>query len=113
LTLGMQTVGFTWMAAFYAAVLLLAVQNRSGWLAGFLRMPLLLELGSVSYCVYLVHLVVNVSLHALLLHHSPQISTPSGVLVTVLAILISYGIAKLSWISFEGPLQRRGHAFRY
>ena len=113
LTRGMQTIGFTWMAAFYAAVLLLAVQNRSGWLAGFLRMPLLLELGSVSYCVYLVHLVVNVSLHALLLHHSPQISTRSGVLVTVLAILTSYGIAKLSWISFEGPLQRRGHAFRY
>jgi len=113
LTLGMQTIGFTWMAAFYAAVLLLAVQNRSGWLAGFLRTPLLLELGSVSYCVYLVHLVANVTLHALLLHHSPRISTLSGLLVTVLAIFIAYGIAKLSWIYFEGPLQRRGHAFRY
>jgi peptidoglycan/LPS O-acetylase OafA/YrhL len=113
LTRGMQTIGFTWMAAFYAAVLLLAVQNRSGWLAGFLRMPLLLELGSVSYCVYLVHLVVNVTLHALLLHHSPQISSFSGALVTLLAVVIAYGIAKLSWLYFEGPLQRRGHAFRY
>jgi len=112
-TRGMQTIGFTWMAAFYAAVLLLAVQSRAGWLAGFLRMPLLLELGSVSYCVYLVHLVVNVTLHALLLHHSPQISTISGALVTVLAVAVAYSSAKLSWIYFEGPLQRRGHAFRY
>jgi len=113
LTSGMQTIGFTWMAAFYAAVLMLAVQNRPGWLARFLRMPVLLELGSVSYCMYLVHLVVNVTLHALLLHHSPQISTLSGALVTVLAVVIAYSIAKLSWIYFEGPLQRRGHAFRY
>jgi hypothetical protein len=40
-------------------------------------------------------------------------STLGGVLVTVLAIFVAYGIAKLSWIYFEGPLQRRGHAFRY
>jgi peptidoglycan/LPS O-acetylase OafA/YrhL len=113
MTRGMQTIGFTWMAAFYAAVLLLAVRNRSGWLAGFLRTPLLLELGSVSYCVYLIHLVANVSLHALLLRHSPRISTLSGALITVLAVLIAYSIAKLSWIYFEGPLQRRGHAFKY
>jgi len=113
ITGGMQTIGFTWMAAFYAAVVLLAVENRSGWLAGFLRTPLLLELGSVSYCVYLIHLVVNVSLHALLLHHSPRISNLWGVLVTLLALAITYSIAKLSWIYFEGPLQRRGHAFKY
>jgi peptidoglycan/LPS O-acetylase OafA/YrhL len=113
MTAGMQSVGFTWMAAFYAAVLLLAVQNRSGWLARFLRTSLLLELGSVSYCVYLIHLVANVSFHAVLLHHSPRISTVSGVLVTLLALLVTYSVAKLSWIFFEGPLQRRGHAFKY
>lgn len=113
MTAGMQTLGFTWMAAFYAAVLLLAVQNRSGWLAGFLRARLLLELGSVSYCVYLIHLVVNVSLHAVLLHHPPQISNLTGLSVTVLAVLVTYSVAKLSWICFEGPLQRRGHAFKY
>ena len=112
-TPGMQTFGFTWMAFFYATVLLLAVQNRTGWLAGFLRNPLLCELGTVSYCVYLIHVVVNVSLHAVILHHSPRISTQSGALVTVLGICLTYGIAKLSWLYFEGPLQRRGHAYKY
>jgi peptidoglycan/LPS O-acetylase OafA/YrhL len=112
-TVGMQLIGFTWMAAFYAAVLLLAVVNRSGWLAGFLRTPLLLELGSVSYCVYLVHLVCNVSLHALIFRHAPRISTPAAALVTALATVLAYGVAKLSWNYFEGPLQRRGHAYKY
>ena len=28
-------------------------------------------------------------------------------------LLVTYSVAKLSWIYFEGPLQRRGHAFRY
>jgi len=112
-TLGMQTFGFTWMALFYGTVLLLVVQNRTGWLAGFLRNPLLRELGTVSYCVYLIHVVVNVSLHAVILHHSPRISTLSGAIVTIFAVFLTYCIAKLSWIYFEGPLQRRGHAYKY
>jgi len=112
-TLGMQTVGFTWMAGFYTTLLLLAVQNHAGWLASFLRIRLFRELGSVSYCVYLIHVVVNVSLHTVILHSPPRISTLAGVLVTLLAVLVSYGVAKMSWIFFEGPLQRRGHAYKY
>jgi peptidoglycan/LPS O-acetylase OafA/YrhL len=113
MTAGMQTLGFTWMALFYASVLLLAVQYHQGWLAAFLRNSLLRELGTVSYCVYLIHLVCNVGLHAVILHRSPRISTLSGASVTLLAVVMTYGIAKLSWIYFEGPLQRRGHAFKY
>jgi len=113
LTAGMQTIGFTWMALFYAAVLLLAVQNRQGWLAGFFRNRFLRELGTISYCVYLIHVVVNVSLHAVILHQVPRISTFSGVIVTLLALLVTYLVAKLSAIYFEGPLQKRGHAFKY
>lgn len=112
-TVSMQTIGLTWMACFYAAALLLAVSNTSGWLARFLRLRFLRELGSVSYCVYLIHLVANVGLHAVLLHHSPRISTVGGALVTVLAVALAYGVAKLSWTFFEGPLQRIGHAFKY
>jgi len=110
---GMQAVGFTWLAGFYTTLLLLAVGNHGGWLASFLRIRLLRELGSVSYCVYLVHVVVSVTLHALILRQPPRISTSSGVLVTLLAVLVSYSVAKISWIYFESPLQRRGHAYKY
>jgi peptidoglycan/LPS O-acetylase OafA/YrhL len=34
-------------------------------------------------------------------------------LVTLLAALLTYGIAKLSWKYFEQPQLRRGHDFQY
>jgi len=73
----------------------------------------ILSLGVVSYCVYIIHIVVNVVLHALLLHKGPRISTGKGAIVTVFAGFVTYSIAKVSWLLFEGPLQRRGHAFKY
>jgi len=111
-TPGMQTVGFTWMAAFYAVLLLLAVERREGLLASILRSRVLRELGTVSYCVYLIHLVMNVGLHAVLLRAPPRISTAAGG-VTALALALTYLVAKMSWLLLEGPLQRRGHAFKY
>ena len=112
-TLGMQSFGYTWIALFYVTILLLAIGNTSGLIARFCRMRWLRELGFVSYCVYIIHIVVNVVLHALVLHKAPRISTTKGAIVTVLAGLLSFAIAKMSLFVFEGPLQRRGHAFKY
>jgi peptidoglycan/LPS O-acetylase OafA/YrhL len=112
-TLAMQSFGFTWMALFYVVILLLAVGYQKGWIAGIFRARWLRELGIVSYCIYIIHIVVNVVLHALLLHKGPRISTGKGVMVTVIAGFATYLVAKISWLLFEGPLQRRGHAFKY
>jgi peptidoglycan/LPS O-acetylase OafA/YrhL len=112
-TPGMQTIGFTWIAVFYAALLLLAFEHREGWFAWTLRSRLLRELGTVSYCVYLIHLVMNVGVHAVLLRAPPRISTAAGAAVAVLGLLMTYLVAKMSWLLFEGLLQRRGHAFKY
>jgi len=92
---------------------LLAVGYPESWFAGIFRNKFLRELGVVSYCVYIIHIVVNVVLHALLLHKGPRISTGKGAIVTVVAGFVTYGVAKISWRLFEGPLQRRGHAFKY
>jgi peptidoglycan/LPS O-acetylase OafA/YrhL len=112
-TLGMQTVGFTWLALFYAILLLLALLRSSGPIATVMRIGWLRDLGTVSYCVYIIHIAVNVGLHAVLLRASPRIATPRGATVTVLAAFLTYGIAKLSWISYENPLLRRGRTFKY
>jgi peptidoglycan/LPS O-acetylase OafA/YrhL len=109
----MQSVGYTWMALFYGTILLLAVGHPRGWIAGFLRLRLFREVGTVSYCIFLIHVVVNVIVHTLLLHHSPRASTLQGALVTVLAAFLTFGIARLSWQFIEVPLQRLGHAFKY
>ena len=77
-----------------------------------MRMAWLKELGKVSYCIYIIHLVVNVGCHTVL-HKSPQISTPTGVAVTIFAAAVTYLVAKTSWSIIEIPLLHRGHAFKY
>jgi len=109
----MQIVGFTCLAFFYACLLLLSLVHSTGPVAALMRTAWLRELGKVSYCVYIIHIVVNVGCHAVLLHKAPRISTARGALVTFLAAGLTYVAAKISWLLVEQPLLRRGHAFKY
>ena len=110
---GMESIGFTWLAAFYIVILLLALIRREGPIARLARMAWLRELGRVSYCVYIIHLVVNVASHTFLRRASPTTSDWRGVAVTLFAALLTFGIAWVSWKIFEGPLVRLGHSFKY
>jgi peptidoglycan/LPS O-acetylase OafA/YrhL len=112
-TIWMQSIGYSWMAFFYVSILLLALLKPGGPIAVVMRMGWLRELGRVSYCIYLIHLVVNLACHAILLHSVPTISNGKAVAVTLLAAVLTYAIAKLSWIFLEHPLIRRGHAYKY
>jgi peptidoglycan/LPS O-acetylase OafA/YrhL len=109
----MQTIGFSCLGLFYSVALLLSLLSTNGPIARIMRISWLRELGKVSYCVYIIHIVVNVVCHALVLHASPRISTTRGAVVTIFAALLTYLLAKISWIFFENPLLRRGHAFKY
>jgi hypothetical protein len=60
-----------------------------------------------------VHIVANVVSHPLFLYKVSRISTGKGAADTVLAAVLTYAVAKLSWILLESPMQRRGHAFKY
>jgi peptidoglycan/LPS O-acetylase OafA/YrhL len=113
LTYGMESIGFTWLAAFFVVILLLALVRREGPIARLARMAWLRELGRISYCVYIIHLVVNVACHSLLRRASPATSDWRGVAVTLFSALATFGIAWISWKLFEGPLVRLGHSFRY
>lgn len=113
LTFGMETIGFTWLAAFYVVVLLLALVQRKGPIARWARMGWLRELGRVSYCVYIIHLAVNVACHSLLRRASPATSGWRGAAVTLFSAIATYGIAWISWKLIEGPLVRLGHSFKY
>jgi peptidoglycan/LPS O-acetylase OafA/YrhL len=111
--LAMQTFGFTDLAFIYALLLLLALTHSDGPIASMMRMAWLREIGRVSYCIYIVHIVVNVACHAVLLHKAPRVSTARGAAVTLFAAGLTYGIAKTSWLLVEHPLLRKGHAFKY
>ena len=112
-TLGMETFGFTWMAFFYVTVLLVAISMPSSLVARWARTNWLGKLGRISYCIYIVHIVVNVICHAVLRHAPAATTDLRGVSVTVLAAIATCAIAWLSWTVFEGPLVRRGHNYKY
>ncbi len=107
------TIGFTWLALFYSALLLAVVSNTGGWLAGAMRLRLLGWLGGISYCVYLLHDAFNFFAHGILLHAEPKLYNLRQLGVSVLALLATLGVASLSWRFLEKPLIRRGHGYSY
>jgi len=108
-----ESVGFSVVAFFYVTLLLAALCIPGGPVSSVARWSMLRKIGAVSYCMYLVHIVVNVACHAVFLRATPKISTPLGAVVTLFASLLTYVIALISWHIFEEPLLKRGHAFRY
>lgn len=107
------TIGYSWLAVFYSCLLLVVLSQTDGHLAGFMRWPILRSLGVVSYCVYILHDTFNQVAHRLLLHTVPQLHDIRGAAVSLLALLLTFAVAALSWRFFEKPLIRRGHSYNY
>lgn len=110
-TLPMQSVGYTWIAVFFALVLLLALAKPTGPVARLGRRSWLRELGRVSYCLYLIHMGLLLICAALL--NAAHKRGPEEFLARILVAVVSYGVARASWVYFEHPLVRIGHTFKY
>jgi peptidoglycan/LPS O-acetylase OafA/YrhL len=108
-----QTAGYTWLALFFAVMLLLVLSRRASLLAALMSFSFLREIGGVSYCIYIIHTAVFLFCHQLLLHTLPVVTDVKAAGVSFLAAFVTYGIAKISWKYFERPMVRRGHAFQY
>lgn len=108
-----QIAGYTWLALFFAVALLLVISRRNSLPAAFLRLGFLRVLGGVSYCMYLVHEAVFLFCHRIILHTLPWPTDGKAAGVTLIAALLTFAIAKLSWRFFEQPLLRRGQEFQY
>jgi peptidoglycan/LPS O-acetylase OafA/YrhL len=109
----MTSWGYSWLALFYAAFLLLAVVDSGGWLERILRNPALTKLGTLAYCLYLIHISVMQSVRHPLnswLRSSPHVA---WILGGILGAAASVLMASLSWKYFEKPLLRRGHRYQY
>ena len=111
--LGMQSIGYSWIAAFYAIILLVALALPGGFIALIARTRWLGQVGRVSYCLYLIHDAVRSATGILFkaVFHNPH--TWQIVAWNALAAVAAYGIANLSWTWFEYPFLRRGHEFKY
>jgi peptidoglycan/LPS O-acetylase OafA/YrhL len=109
----MGFLGYSWLALLFVCLLVLSLLEPEGIWSRNLQWPFLREMGRLSYCVYLIHLLVLGLCHALLLHRLPSIASVRGALVTLLAFGVTYVLAFLSWRFFEHPLLRRGHVRQY
>jgi peptidoglycan/LPS O-acetylase OafA/YrhL len=106
-------IGYSALAFFFLGLLLFVLSYPDSWIAGATRLKPLRRLGTVSYCVYIIHYPVLYGLHKLLLHRRPRIDDGMGFVVTLLGAFATYAIAAISWRVLEKPLIRRGHQFVY
>ena len=105
--------GFSAIDASCAVLLVIAVMFPTGAWASVCRWPFLVELGRLSYCLYVIHQAVNLLCHEVILGATPRFLDWRSAGATIFAALLAYGLARLSWIFFENPLLKRGHAYHY
>lgn len=110
---GMGFVGYTWLALLSAALLLLCLLEFDGLWSHFLRWRFLREMGRLSYCIYLIHLLILGLTQAILMRAYPKPSPLLAATAILLAFLQTFVLAELSWRYLEHPLLRRGHAYKY
>jgi peptidoglycan/LPS O-acetylase OafA/YrhL len=109
----MAIIGYSWLAALYTLVLLLAVTDPGGRLASMLRMRWLRSLGEIAFGVYLLHVAVLGVCFGVVLGRRPVVRDPRDLGVSLLAAVVTVGLARLSWVVLESRMVRWGHRYGY
>jgi peptidoglycan/LPS O-acetylase OafA/YrhL len=105
-TPAMAGIGLTLLPMLFACILLAVVLRPGSLMAGALRFPPLMYIGTIAYCTYLIHRIIP---HLLNLAIPTLARTPDGYrLIMLSSTVISIVIASLSWHFFESPLVRLG-----
>jgi peptidoglycan/LPS O-acetylase OafA/YrhL len=119
LSFSMISFGYSFLALFYSCCLLATLAKRPKPFERFLNLRPLRHLGTMAYCVYLIHYpmfrlgskTVASCLRGLAItSHAGGISLVFGNAVGFAATLL---LANLSWKYFEQPLLKIGHRQRY
>jgi peptidoglycan/LPS O-acetylase OafA/YrhL len=97
----------------FCCLILIPLSDKRSWIAKICRWRLLLEMGQVSYCVYLIHNEIDVQAHRIIRHDEARFDSWPAIVVTLVAFATTLIIAKFSWRFFENPLIHRGHAHKY
>ena len=112
-SLGMATIGHTWLALLGLLTILVAQFGPWNGFRMFFRARCLVWLGGISYGLYLFHQIISGFCHLVLRGDAPKIASWSDAAVTLLALVLSLLIAGLSWRCFEKPLVSLGRRICY
>jgi peptidoglycan/LPS O-acetylase OafA/YrhL len=103
----------SWVILLFGCLLVLSLSSNKGIVNHILCNRYLRQLGVYAYCLYLIHQAIQGVLYAAFTHHEPKIEHIWGCWIPVLALVVSYLLAFLSWRYFEAPLLAIGHKVRY
>jgi peptidoglycan/LPS O-acetylase OafA/YrhL len=109
----MQGFGYTCVAAFYCAILLYALTNKSSAVSWVLRLSWLRWLGGIAYGTYLLHQLVLGLMFGFIWQRSPRLTGVPTILTAVGALALTLLIARASWQYFERPLIQFGHLLQF
>ncbi len=107
------TFGYTWIAVFYATIVVLALTQPTSLLTRFLKNRWLRSLGVIAYGTYLIHPVVFAIVMALLRGHTNIHWSFSDLTADLFSAALTIGIAQVSWMVFEKRFVRWGHRLDY
>src|SRR5579862_4062590 len=104
----MKSVGYTWLAFSYFALLLFVVTRPASLFSKVLRFRWLCWIGTLAYGIYLIHQPVQYLLYGIFLRQGPAITGVASFLVAVTGVGLTLMLAIFSWRYFEQPLIRMG-----
>ena len=111
----MQTIGFTLLCAVYGALLVQVVTAPPGSLrARCFEMGWLRSFGNYSYAMYLFHFFIGILALSVFTPGSyPRFFIPAQIAFWILAIGVTWLLARASWFLLEAPVLRLKRSFPY
>lgn len=103
------TIGYSIVDLFYFVSMLLVLLAPVPVVQRALVWRWLRWLGTVSYCVYLIHEPILAVVLLFFKTNPWLIGKPSSLAATVIALALTSLIAQLSWVCLERPLMRKAH----
>lgn len=101
------------VAVMYALLILLALLQPKDIVPRILRSTWLVQVGIISYGIYIYHLFISGILHQLFFGKPPILSNAADLSVTLLSFIVTLAVAWCSYNFFEKKLIAIGHRYKY
>lgn len=98
----------TLLALMWAIVVLRIFTYERSLFNAVWRNTVLIKIGLISYGLYMYHQAINGLVHQLLFDQEPTIANASNVVAGFGVLIITFGLATLSYLYFELPIRRLG-----